>query len=195
MADRVIVVNRGGKVLIHNRFKYQKNRQRTESIYWRCWRKEFRANLRTNIFDLINMNPDSTREWAYHEEDYDMIGKNETLNQMKDAIREVPTVPYIIKFLELWTGEVLTGNIYQNSMELEHQWHTQNLNMPCHSSHRWWHYNRRHVERNMVWWQFIFTPRQWLWQPCIHHRWKSNMPTKMPGGIHGRHLLHCTFSV
>ena len=28
-----------------------------------------------------------------HEEDDDMIGKNETLNQMKDAIREDPTVP------------------------------------------------------------------------------------------------------
>jgi hypothetical protein len=30
-----------------------------------------------------------------------MIGKNEALNQMKDAIREDPTVAYIIKFLEL----------------------------------------------------------------------------------------------
>jgi hypothetical protein len=28
-----------------------------ESIYWQCWRKKCRANLRTNIFDLNNMNP------------------------------------------------------------------------------------------------------------------------------------------
>ena len=96
MVTRVIVGNRGGKVLIHNGFKYQKNRQRTESIYWRCWRKECRANLRTNIFDLNDMNPNiqilQEIEHA-HEEDDDMIGKNETLNQMKDAIREDPTVP------------------------------------------------------------------------------------------------------
>jgi hypothetical protein len=57
MAARVIVGNRGRKVLIHNGFKYQKNRQRIESIYWRCWRKEYRANLRTNIFHLNDMNP------------------------------------------------------------------------------------------------------------------------------------------
>jgi hypothetical protein len=96
MAARVIVGNRGGKVLIHSGFKYQKNRQRTESIYWRCWRKECRTNLRTNIFDLNDMNPNIQilQEIEHtHEEDDDMIGKNEALNQMKDAVREDPTVP------------------------------------------------------------------------------------------------------
>jgi hypothetical protein len=56
----VFLMNRGEKVLIHNGFKYQKNRQRTESIYWRCWRKECKAKLRTNIFDLNNMNPNTS---------------------------------------------------------------------------------------------------------------------------------------
>jgi hypothetical protein len=38
--DSSVVGNRRGKVLIHiNGFKYQKNRQRTESMYWHCWRK------------------------------------------------------------------------------------------------------------------------------------------------------------
>ena len=39
-----------------------------------------------------------------HEEDDDMIGENEALNQMKDAVREDPTVPikkWILKLLEL----------------------------------------------------------------------------------------------
>jgi hypothetical protein len=96
MVTMIIFGNRGGKVLIHIGFKYQKNRQRTESMYWRCWRKECRANLSTNIFDLNDMNPHiQIVEENEHtlEEDDDMIGNNEALNQMKGAVREDPTVP------------------------------------------------------------------------------------------------------
>jgi len=35
----------------------RKNRVRTHAIYWRCWRKECRANLQTNVFDLDDRNP------------------------------------------------------------------------------------------------------------------------------------------
>jgi hypothetical protein len=52
MAARIIVGNRGGKVLIYKGFKYQKNRKRASAIYWRCWRQECRANLRTCTFNI-----------------------------------------------------------------------------------------------------------------------------------------------
>jgi hypothetical protein len=53
------MVNRGGKVFLYNRFKYQKNRLRTRAIYWRCWRKECSANLQTKVFDLDDRNPNT----------------------------------------------------------------------------------------------------------------------------------------
>jgi hypothetical protein len=57
------------------------------------WRKECRANLRRNIFDLIDMNPNIQilqQNGHSHEEDDDMIGTNEALNQMKDGVRKDP---------------------------------------------------------------------------------------------------------
>ena len=54
------------------------------------------ANLRTNIFDLNDMNPNIQilqENKHTHEEDDDMIGKNEALNQMKDAIKKDHTIP------------------------------------------------------------------------------------------------------
>lgn len=43
---------RGGRVLIHDGYKYQKNRTRGEAIHWRCWREACRAPLQTNLFDV-----------------------------------------------------------------------------------------------------------------------------------------------
>ncbi|VDI25242.1 Hypothetical predicted protein [Mytilus galloprovincialis] len=96
MAAKVITGNRGGKVLIFDGYKYQKNRQRNESIYWRCWRIECRANLKTNIFD-INDPQAIIRIFEHnehtHESDDTSIYRSETLNALKDAIMEDPTVP------------------------------------------------------------------------------------------------------
>jgi hypothetical protein len=58
MPARLISGSRGGKVLIHQGFKYQKNRIRGDIIYWRCW-KECRAPLKTNLFDLWDQNANS----------------------------------------------------------------------------------------------------------------------------------------
>jgi hypothetical protein len=58
--------------------------------------KKCRVNLRTNIFDLNDRNPNIQilqENEHTHEEDDDMIGKNEALYQMKDVVREDPTVP------------------------------------------------------------------------------------------------------
>jgi len=41
-----------GKVLIFNGFRFQKNRETANNIYWRCWRKNCRTPLTTNVFDL-----------------------------------------------------------------------------------------------------------------------------------------------
>ena len=49
--------NRGGIVLIHNGFRYQKNRTRNERIHWRCLRPECRAPLQSNIFDTTQEDP------------------------------------------------------------------------------------------------------------------------------------------
>jgi hypothetical protein len=52
MPARLLSGSLGGKVLIHQGFKYQKNIIRRHIIYWRCWKKECRAPLKTNLFDL-----------------------------------------------------------------------------------------------------------------------------------------------
>lgn len=49
--------NRGGKVLINDGHRYQKNKVRQDTIYWRCWRKTCNAYLKTNAFDLAAQNP------------------------------------------------------------------------------------------------------------------------------------------
>ncbi|CAG2207603.1 unnamed protein product [Mytilus edulis] len=96
MAARVIAGNRGGKVLIYNGFKYQKNRQRIHAIYWRCWRQECRANLQTNIFNLDDQAPNITilQEGPHtHEEDDTVIGVDTTLQSLRSAIQQDPSVP------------------------------------------------------------------------------------------------------
>ena len=46
-----------GKVLIHRGFRYQKNKMRTNSINWRCWRKDCQSTLRSNLFDITDIEP------------------------------------------------------------------------------------------------------------------------------------------
>ena len=95
MAARIIVGNRGGKVLIYKGFKYQKNRERASAIYWRCWRQECRANLRTCTFNIEDeSNIRVLHEGVHnHEEDDGVIGHDNILNSMKEVIRQDPSVP------------------------------------------------------------------------------------------------------
>ena len=44
--------NRGRLVLVRGSYRYHRNRSSTERIFWRCWRKECRAPLQTNVFDV-----------------------------------------------------------------------------------------------------------------------------------------------
>ena len=49
-------INRG-KILVHQGYRYQKNKEAVNFIYWRCWKKICRAPLTTNLFDLDDRNP------------------------------------------------------------------------------------------------------------------------------------------
>ena len=96
MAANITVGNRGGKVLLYNGFKYQKKRLRTRAIYWRCWRKECRANIQTNVFDLDDRNPNIQilQESSHtHEEDDLVIGHDRVCNALRNNIRQDPSVP------------------------------------------------------------------------------------------------------
>jgi hypothetical protein len=96
MAASITVGNRGGKVLLYNRCKYQKNRLRTRAIYWRCWRKECRANLQTNVFDFHDRNPNIKilQESSHtHEEGDLVIGHDRVHNTLRNNIRQDPSVP------------------------------------------------------------------------------------------------------
>ena len=96
MAASITVGNQWGKILLYNGFKYQKNRLRTRAIYWRCWRKECRANLQTNVFDLDNRNPNIQilQESSHtHEEDDLVIGHDRVHNTLRNNIRQNPSVP------------------------------------------------------------------------------------------------------
>ena len=41
-----------GYVMVHNEFRYHRNRTNKATIQWRCWREDCRATLLTNFFDV-----------------------------------------------------------------------------------------------------------------------------------------------
>jgi hypothetical protein len=53
--------DRGGKVLVFDGYKYQKNRKRGDNIHWRCWRETCRAPLQTNDFNVDDKAPEFQR--------------------------------------------------------------------------------------------------------------------------------------
>ena len=96
MAARVIAGKCRGKVLIYTGFKYQKNRQRIHAIFWRCWRKKCRANLQTNVFNIDGQAPNIAILQACphtREEDDLVIGNDTTLETLRSAIQQDPSVP------------------------------------------------------------------------------------------------------
>jgi len=111
MAASITVGNRGGKVLLYNGFKYQKNRLRTHAIYWRCWRKECRANLQTNVFDLDDRNPNIQilQESSHaHEEDDLVIEHDRVRNTLRNNIRQDRTpVSRLNAFMTMLRGIML----------------------------------------------------------------------------------------
>lgn len=96
MPARLISGSRGGKVLIHQGFKYQNNRIRGDIIYWRCWKEECRAPLKTNLFDLedqnANINVLSEPEHTHVHEDV-QITRSEIKNRLVQKVKQDPSLP------------------------------------------------------------------------------------------------------
>ncbi len=85
-----LIAAKRGKVLIYGEFRYQKNKQTSKSIYWRCWRYTCGSGVKTNCFDN---NAEAPAIEVLHEtrhanlEDDDKITKDKTKNQLKDVVR------------------------------------------------------------------------------------------------------------
>jgi hypothetical protein len=96
MPARLISGSRGGKVLIHQGFKYQNNRIRGDIIYWRCWKEKCRAPLKTNLFDLedqnANINVLSEPEHTHVHKDV-QITRSEIKNQLVQKVKQDPSLP------------------------------------------------------------------------------------------------------
>ena len=66
-------------------------------MYWRCWRKDCRSRLRTNVFNLND--PAANIQITYdgnthnHPQEARLIEEIVAINQMKDALVENPTIP------------------------------------------------------------------------------------------------------
>jgi len=55
MSNRTCIVpanSRGGRVLVHDGFRYAKRNKSKSAIYWQCTTVSCRVNLHTNIFDF-----------------------------------------------------------------------------------------------------------------------------------------------
>ena len=94
---QIIYGNRsGGSVLLHRGYKYHKNKQRGYNIYWRCWRQECRASLKTDAFDLNEVRNDivvrDLREHQ-HELDDEVIRNQVFINDIKSQIEHDLTAP------------------------------------------------------------------------------------------------------
>ena len=87
---------KGSKVLIHNGYKYQKNKVSNNIIFWRCWRKDCRSFLKTRDFDMDNPNANIVvqREDVHgHDEDDDIINADNFKASLREGIELNPTAP------------------------------------------------------------------------------------------------------
>ena len=114
MANTGIVRGNKGpdsKLLIHEGFRYQLNRTRATRMYWRCWQKNCRSSLSTNVFNLQNPNAAiqviTNNDAHTHLHENVKIKEMDCLNDMRELVRAEPTIP--IK------------RIYNNTVSAAHQ--------------------------------------------------------------------------
>ncbi|KAL5020413.1 hypothetical protein ScPMuIL_003305 [Solemya velum] len=88
--------DKGGKVLIYNNFRYQKNKKTAAKIHWRCWRKECRTPLQSNLFAENEEDPNIQiiqSEDHNHGGEKELISRSVLVQRMRDSIRTDPTRP------------------------------------------------------------------------------------------------------
>ena len=92
---QIIDGRRGGKILIHNGYLYQKNKVRPNGIYWRCESNNCRVPLRTKTFDVheppnnIVVNNVGNHN---HNPRGETISHQMLLNEVKDNVND-PSAP------------------------------------------------------------------------------------------------------
>ena len=91
---RLVEGKRGGSALIHDGYKYQKNKKRNGFIYWRCWRRECRTSLKSNNF-VDNGGDIHVIAIGEHEHNQDdiIISQQDVINEIRREVEENPTVP------------------------------------------------------------------------------------------------------
>ena len=92
---RIIEGDRGGFALIHNGYRYQKNKVRQTCIYWRCWRRACRASWKSNHFDIDNNVAIDVLHIGNHEHapDEEFILRQDIIIEIRNVIAEDPTDP------------------------------------------------------------------------------------------------------
>ena len=100
MANAVVIRGKGVrdvKVLVHDDYKYHLNNRGNVGLYWRCWRKNCRSRLRTNVFNLND--PTANIQIVFngnshnHPQEAHIIEETVAVNRMKEDIVQNPTVP------------------------------------------------------------------------------------------------------
>ncbi|XP_074655654.1 uncharacterized protein LOC141909168 [Tubulanus polymorphus] len=87
-----------GKILINEGYKYHFNRQLSECMLWRCWRKDCRSKLKTNNFNRDDGDPGNITvldgpDEHNHGHDDAVIEAGEFSNTLKNEVRTDPTKP------------------------------------------------------------------------------------------------------
>ena len=97
MDYRIIPGNCGGHILVGGGYCYQKNKARNTNIFWRCWRQNYHAMLKANVFDSDDGIPINmivlTEAVHNHEPDDSAIKRAEVVNKMKKTVLDDPTIP------------------------------------------------------------------------------------------------------
>lgn len=84
--------NRGGRVLIHEGYRYQLNKRSDDRTYWRCWREDCRATLiASNTVEdvpVILRNSEHT-----HGQDNQMVSQHQFRERLIEAVKEDLSCP------------------------------------------------------------------------------------------------------
>ena len=101
MANAIRVVRgkgaRNSKVLVNDDYKYHLNNKSNASLHWRCWRKNCRSRLRTNVFNLddaaANIQILFDGNAHNHPQEARMIEETDAVNKINEDIVNNPTIP------------------------------------------------------------------------------------------------------